>query len=473
MLFHSFEFLSLLFLTCLIYYLLPKQRLYLLAIANLVFYGVSGISYLLLFLAMSIITYYCSRRVNKKGGRIFLYAGVLINLFNLAFFKYTGFVLKNFEALLNLHFPWQDALLARIILPVGISFYTFQLIAYLVDVFRKDIKPCRSLVEFWVFISFFAQLIAGPIMRGSEFLPQIEGIKKIKFDQQRLKYGLYYICMGLSKKLIFSDQLAPRVQYYFSLGTQLGTLDSWFATYLFAFQIYFDFSSYSEIAVGIGHLFGFDLAINFKTPYLSSNASEFWKRWHITLSSWIRDYVYIPMGGSKRGFKRQCLFLVLAMTLSGLWHGAAWGFIVWGIYHGLLSLIHKLYAKWVKKANPKFVNTFIYKAITVFMFFQFTTIGWVFFRANSLRDAASMVWKMVSFTQINYHPIYIVYFAIVLGLWLLHLAEYYLRKNASIVIEKWHRYFPEYIRAAAYVMVLIILILFTQREQSTFIYFQF
>jgi len=473
MLFHSFEFLSLLFLTFILYYLFPKQRLILLAVANLVFYGVSGIGYLFIFLAISTISYYCSTLFITKHKRFYYLAAIIINLSNLAFFKYTGFILRNLEMMLKLNFPWQDSFLAKIILPVGISFYTFQLIAYIVDVYKEDIKPCKSLVEFWVFIAFFAQLIAGPIMRGKEFLPQIEGLTLITYKESRVKSGLYYIAMGLTKKLVFSDMLAPRVNYYFSLGNQLGTLDSWLAAYLFAFQIYFDFSSYSEIAVGIGHLFGFELAINFKTPYLSSNASEFWKRWHITLSSWIKDYIYIPLGGSRRGFKLQCLYLVAAMTLSGLWHGAAWGFIIWGVYHGLLSLSHKLYSKWLKKYNPSFIHSKLYKALSIFVFFQLTTIGWVFFRANSLGDAVSMVWKMISFTQINYHPIYIIYFAIVVGLCILHLAEYYLRKNGIVLTGTWRKYCPEYVRAAAYVMVVLILILFTQREQSSFIYFQF
>lgn len=473
MLFHSFEFIFLTIITFALFYVFPKKRLLLLAVANLVFYGVSGFGYLTLFVFTAFITYYCSLKLQSPRRKIYYFAAIILNLGNLAFFKYTGFVLRNIEMALNIHFPWQDAFLAKIILPVGISFYTFQLVAYIVDVWRKDIEPSKSFVEFWVFIAFFAQLIAGPIMRGNEFLPQVEKLKEIKYDEGNIRYGLYYIAMGLTKKLVFADILAPKVQYYFSQASQLGTLDSWFAAYLFAFQIYFDFSSYSEIAVGVGHLFGLQMAINFKTPYLSGNASEFWRRWHITLSSWIKDYIYIPLGGSRKGFPMQCVFLLTAMALSGLWHGAAWGFIVWGIYHGLLSVSHKIYTRIIKGKEYRFTQSKIYRVMSIFFFFQLTTIGWVLFRAKSLQDATHMIWKMVSFSDIRMDRVYILYFGLIIFLWALHLAEFALRKNALKFIHSWKAYCPDYVRAAAYVCILIILVMFTQREQSSFIYFQF
>ena len=473
MLFHSFEFIFLLIITLALFYFFPKKRLWMLAVANLVFYGVSGVGYLAIFLSVSLITYFCSRKLSSPNGKIYYLIAIIINLSNLVFFKYTGFILKNIEIFFNIHFQWQDALLAKIILPVGISFYTFQLIAYIVDVWRKDIEPCKSFVEFWVFIAFFAQLIAGPIMRGEEFLPQVEKLNEIRYKEANIKYGLYYIAMGMTKKLAFADVLAPRVQYYFGQASQLGTLDSWFAAYLFAFQIYFDFSSYSEIAIGIGHLFGLKMAINFKTPYLSGNASEFWKRWHITLSSWIKDYIYIPLGGSRKGFFMQCIFLLTAMSLSGLWHGAAWGFIVWGVYHGLLSAAHKIYNRVLKNKDLAFTKSKVYKWISVFVFFQLTTIGWVFFRAETLQDAIHMIWRMVSLTDIRFSSRYIIYFGFIALLWVLHFIEYEVRKKANKLLDIWRGYCPDYIRAAAYVMIFIILVMFTQTEQSSFIYFQF
>lgn len=473
MLFHSFEFIFLFIITFALFYLFPKQRLWILTVANLLFYGVSGIGYLTIFLVVSFITYYCSHKFSSSNGKIYYLIGIIINLGNLIFFKYTGFILRNIENFFNIRFPWQDALLAKIILPIGISFYTFQLIAYIVDVWKNDIEPSRSFAEFWVFIALFAQLIAGPIMRGKKLLPQIEGLSEIKYREENIKYGLYYIAMGMAKKLMFADILAPKVQYYFSNIGRLGTLDSWFASYLFAFQIYFDFSSYSEIAVGIGHLLGLDLTINFKTPYLSGNPSEFWRRWHITLSSWIRDYIYIPLGGSKKGVFMQCVFLLTAMSISGLWHGAAWGFIFWGIYHGLLSVAHRVYKHILENKNITFNKSRIYRWVTVFIFFQLITIGWVLFRAESLRDAITMIWRMVSFSHIKFSSIYIVYFGFIAFLYFLHYMEFIVRKNASKLIDIWETYCPDYVRAAAYVVTFITLIMFTQAEQSTFIYFQF
>ncbi|QXM05318.1 MBOAT family O-acyltransferase [Crassaminicella indica] len=469
MLFHSFEFMILLFITFMLFYSFPKQRIYLLALVNILFYGASGISYLVLFMLVSLITYVCALHLDKSYYKILYTIGILVNLLNLAFFKYTGFILKNLEKIIGITFPWQEHLLAKIMLPVGISFYTFQLIAYLVDVKRKEIKPCDSFISFWVFISFFGQLIAGPIMRGKEFIPQILNVQKNPFTLSNIKYGFYYITMGLAKKIIFADFLASKADFYFSQVMNLNTLDAWFAAYLFAFQIYFDFSAYSEIAVGIGHLFGLRLKLNFKSPYISGNPSEFWKRWHITLSSWIKDYIYIPLGGAKKGVFLQYVNLIIAMALSGLWHGAAWTFIIWGTYHGVLSVLHKIYRKNISFNR----NNKLYKLISIFVFFHLTTIGWVFFRAGSFNDALYMIKEMITLSNMTYSPRYFIYFGFIAFLYCIHLLEYFIRKNDITLTKLWEKYFPPFIRAAAYIGILIILILFTKTEESSFIYFQF
>ncbi|WP_165916346.1 MBOAT family O-acyltransferase [Marinisporobacter balticus] len=359
--------------------------------------------------------------------------------------------------------------MSKILLPVGISFYTFQLIAYLVDVKRKEIKPCDSFINFWVFISFFGQLIAGPIMRGKEFLPQIENLQDNKLTLRNFKYGFYYIIMGLTKKIIFADFLASKADFYFNQVGNLNSLDAWFASYLFAFQIYFDFSAYSEIAVGVGYLFGLYLNINFKSPYISASPSEFWKRWHITLSSWIKDYIYIPLGGAKKGTLLQYMFLIIAMAISGLWHGAAWTFIMWGIYHGLLSAFHKIYRKWIKLERK---NSF-YKILSIFIFFNLTTIGWVFFRAKSIHEAVFMIKKMITLCDISFSHVYFVYFGFIALLYGIHILEYFIRNNEITLKLFWEKHVPTGIRAAAYMAILIILILLTKTEESSFIYFQF
>ncbi|MTI46711.1 MBOAT family O-acyltransferase [Sporosalibacterium faouarense] len=473
MLFHSIEFFTLLIITVILFYSFKSKRKYILAIANILFYAASGFNYLILFLIVAFISYYAAKRIDKRYGNIYFYIAIIINVTNLVFFKYTGFILKNMSRFFAISFPWENELMAKLILPVGISFYTFQLIAYIVDVKRKEIEPCDNFIKFWVFIGFFGQLIAGPIMRGKEFLPQITNVGSSKLRLQNFKYGITYILMGLAKKIIFADFLAEKADYYFGQINNLTFLDGWFAAYLFAFQIYFDFSAYSEIALGIGYLFGFKLRLNFKSPYISGSSTEFWRRWHITLSSWIKDYIYIPLGGSRKGFIPQLLFLTLAMMISGLWHGAAWTFIIWGAYHGLLAAGHKVYVRFLRKKNINLKNNIIYKLITIFVYFQLTTIGWVFFRADSFTNAIELIKRMLNPSYIHYSPVYIFYFAFIAGLYLIHVIEYYVRENGVKIGQIWEARVPAFIRAGAYIAILFILVLFTKTQQSSFIYFQF
>lgn len=466
MLFHSFDFALFLVITLLAFYLFPSRaRIYLLLLADILFYAVTGIEYLALFILISVIVYFCALKVGSRYGRAYLWLGILIAACNLVFFKYTDFILENVGR--------ESTLTVHLILPLGISFYTFRLIAYLVDVARKEIEPCRSILVFWVFVSFFGCLIAGPIMRGKSFLPQIEKIRQNSFQMENIKHGSYYIVLGLIKKIVFADSLTPKVDFYFSQIANLNSLDGWFAAYLFAFQIYFDFSAYSDMAVGISRLFGLKLDINFKTPYISANAAEFWKRWHITLSSWIRDYIYIPLGGSRKGIFLQYLFIIAAMAVSGLWHGAAWTFVLWGVYHGLLSVGHKIFTVLTKKARSSFAGSFTCRIVSVFLFFQFTVVGWVFFRAGNINEAFSLIYSMVSFSRLDYDPVYLFYFLFIAFLYLLHWAEYYLTARKDTLLSFWEENVPDYLRAAVCTIVLLGLILFIRTEQNTFIYFQF
>ena len=471
MLFHSFDFQLMMIIAAMLFYLMPNKRIAILAITNIVFYSASGLNFLVLFISMAYITFYCAKKSIGKNGKAFLIIGVMLNLLNLGFFKYTGFILENISNSLGLVFPWQDTLLAKIILPIGISFYTFQLIAYVVDVYHKKVEPETSFIKFWVFISFFGQLIAGPIMRGNEFLPQINNIKNSRFQIRNIKYAAYFMSMGLVKKVVFADNLSKMANTYFAQGTAMGSFDAWIAAYLFAFQIYFDFSAYSEMAVGAGHLFGLDLNLNFKTPYLSKSPSEFWKRWHITLSSWIKDYIYIPLGGNSKGFILQNIFLLIAMTLSGLWHGAAWTFIAWGVFHGILVGIHKIYDKSTK--GLKIRKSLIYKGFATIVFFQITTIGWVFFRATSISNALDMINKMIFLDTLNPSKEQVMVLAVIVMLFVLHILEYYIRNNEVQFFNFYQNRVPVFVRSMIFVAVFMIIILFIKTEQSSFIYFQF
>lgn len=473
MLFHSFEFIMLLSITVLVYHIFPKSRVYALAGANLLFYGASGLNYLVLFATMTFISHFLSLKLYERKNNLYYYIGLGLNLLNLLFFKYSGFLLSNLSSFLNIGFQNQDEFISKIILPVGISFYTFQIIAYMTDVKRGQLEPERSFLRFWVFISFFGQLIAGPIMRGYQFLPQINGVKNCSWKESRFKYGIYYIMMGLSKKILFADYLATYANRFFDSYMNFTLLDAWIGAWLFAFQIYFDFSAYSEIAVGVGHLFDLDLDINFKSPYISASPKEFWKRWHITLSSWIRDYIYIPLGGNRRGFAMQCVFLIVAMTLSGMWHGAAWTFIVWGAYHGLLVILHNIYLRYLSDFRNRLKYKKFYKAVSIFIFFNLTSIGWVFFRAKTFSQAMFIIMKMFDIGSLTITSFQVKYLVVFAGLYLLHVAEYFMRKNEKKLAGKIQKHIPIPLRALGYAVVLVALVVIAQTEQSTFIYFQF
>lgn len=467
MLFHSPEFVLLMLATLALYAAFPKARLPILAIANALFYGVSGWEYLLLFLGFSALSHFSALQAGRPNAKLWLWIGVVGNLANLAIFKYTNFALANIERIAHLGI---DPKFWQVILPVGISFYTFQLIAYIVDVHRGDLPPARSYTEFWVFIAFFGQLIAGPIMRGEDFLPQVVDLEARRIGWERLRKGAALFALGMGKKVLFSDMLAPKTDAFFTSWSALNGLEAWIAGLLFAFQIYFDFSAYSDMALGIGHLFGFDLTANFKTPYLSRNPAEFWKRWHITLSSWIRDYIYIPLGGSRRGQSRAYVNLVAAMVLSGLWHGAAWTFIFWGLFHGLLSAGHKLWNRYVKIPGAQ---SWFGQLVSILLMFAATTVGWIFFRADGMTIALALIKKMFNPASFLLTPLAAKYLPIILVLGILHIVERLVMENAEPLYERWRRWVPTPVRALVYTAIGALLLIMTNIDQSSFIYFRF
>jgi len=473
MLFHTPEFLFLMTIAFILYYFLPGFRLYILAVADMIFYAVGGIGYLILFILISAATYLLSRKLQGKGKKFYLWLAICLNLGNLVFFKYTFFILTNLEKLFAVPLLNQTSLFQHLVLPIGISFYTFELIAYAVDVYQEKIPPERSWIVFWVFISFFPHRVAGPIMRGKDLIGQVNNLSAIEVGKT-IPLGLAYLSMGLIKKIIIADYIAVKANAFFAAGSSLNSTGAWVAAYLYTFQIYYDFSAYSEMAVGIGCLFGIKLALNFKTPYLSANATEFWKRWHITLSDWIRDYIYIPLGGSWYGPGRKYLNLFIAMAISGLWHGAAWTFIIWGMYHGMLLIIHNIYVKWNKPQwLVRISGTRLCQALTVLVFFQFVTVGWVFFRVDGIANAARIVLKMLTFNPLYFDTNLVKYLAVIVILFILHIVERWGRKNYHQLSAIWQKYFPAPIRALAYTALIIILIIFMKTEQSSFIYFQF
>jgi alginate O-acetyltransferase complex protein AlgI len=469
-LFHSPEFIVLMLLTLALYAAVPRARVPILAVANLAFYGASGWQYLLLFLTMSALTYWCSLGAGGPRARLLLWLGVAANLANLFIFKYTGFATANLDRLFHLGL---DPKAWQLLLPVGISFYTFQLMAYLIDVHRGDIAPSRNLLEFWVFIAFFGQLIAGPIMRGADFLPQVEAAGQTQIRWGQFKRGVYLFTLGMAKKVFLSDMLSPRTDNFFASWSTLNGLEAWIAGWLFAFQIYYDFSAYSEMALGIGHMFGFDLSVNFRTPYLARNPEEFWKRWHITLSSFIRDYIYIPLGGSRKGESRAYVNMVAAMVLSGMWHGAAWTFVAWGLFHGLLSALHKLWHRHVLKRFAWKPAGIVTTWLSVFLMFQATTVGWIFFRGKGIDVALTLIQRMFTPEMLRLTPLATRYLPVIAVLYLLHVGEFWVRQKEEVLVDWWHRWFPAPLRALTYTAAGAILLLMTRLEETAFIYFRF
>ena len=289
---------------------------------------------------------------NLRSKKIFLIISLAGNLGVLGFFKYADFGIEQFNSVMtSLGFSIEMSFL-ELALPIGISFYTFQTISYTVDIYRGQLTPCKSLREFAIFVSFFPQLVAGPILRAKYFLPQlrekiekfksVDTIRQIRLQDSNVKFGVTLMAFGFFKKMFIADNIAPFVDSIFANPIGLESFTIILGTIAFGIQIYADFSGYSDIAIGAAMILGFKIPLNFNKPYFAISPSDFWRRWHISLSSWLRDYLYIPLGGNKKSFNRTYLNLFVVMFLGGLWHGASWNFVIWGMLHGLYLAVHKI-----------------------------------------------------------------------------------------------------------------------------------
>lgn len=478
MLFHSPNFLVFFILTLIPFFIFRRNRLVIIAVANAIFYGAaqaagaSGLAWLMLFMLMCVITFACVHIMRKPGWRWFFWLGIGLNVFNLVFYKYTFFILSSVESLTGVQFGFTEAMKEiSMILPLGISFYTFEFISYLIDVRRGNTEPTKSFLSFWVFVSTFPHLIAGPIMRGNELIPQINELKNKRIPWSEIKYGLYLILIGLIKKVVIADNIAPLVGAIFESEAPITGTQSWIGSYLFTFQIYYDFSAYTDMAIGCGIILGLRFADNFKTPYLSKSPKEFWDRWHITLSRWIRDYIYIGLGGSRKGAARTYINLFAAMVISGLWHGANWTFILWGALWGALLVIHRLSLHLNRWSLVKQVReSLVYRVFAIVIFFHVTVWTWVFFRAKDLSQAFEMTWKMMHALPSNI--IKAPEFMWIVILFGLHIVEYLLRNNENRISRFWHAV-PFPFRSVCYLGVVFLLIYFLKGESYDFIYFQF
>ncbi|MEI0539343.1 MBOAT family O-acyltransferase [Brachyspira pulli] len=395
MLFSSMIFLWLFLpLVFILYYVLDKRyRNLLLLIVSIIFYAWGGVSYTLIMFSSIIINYLFALLIdkaieenNKLKKKIYLTLCVIINLSILGYFKYTDFAIS----IINSISGKELISLKNIVLPIGISFYTFQALSYVVDVYREQNKAQKNIINLALYISFFPQLIAGPIVKYHDIDSQI--INRTE-SLENISYGIKRFIYGLSKKVILANMFALSCDEILKQSTgDIGTILAWIAAILYTLQIYYDFSGYSDMAIGLGHMFGFKFLENFNYPYISKSVQEFWRRWHISLSTWFKEYLYIPLGGNRKGKYFTYLNLLIVFFATGLWHGASFNFILWGLWHGLFLVLERIFlGKLLEKNKLKFINH-IY-VILVFV------LGWVLFRANDLKHALELYKLMFNYKE--------------------------------------------------------------------------
>ena len=446
-----------------------------LLIASYIFYGSWNWRFLSLILISTIIDYYCGiqieRELTKKRSKLFLIISICSNLGILGIFKYYDFFALSFQRLTNI-FGWNiEPIFLNLILPVGISFYTFQTMSYTIDIYFKKLKPTKHFFDFALYVAYFPQLVAGPIERAKHLLPQVLKPRIVTLD---LFYqGAFLIFWGIFQKAFIADNLAMIVDPVFNGSGPYNGILVLVALYAFAFQIYCDFAGYSNIARGLSKCMGFDIMVNFNLPYFAKNPSDFWRRWHISLSTWLRDYLYIPLGGNKKGKLVTYRNLFITMFLGGVWHGAAMTFVVWGIYHGVLLIIYRLFKPFFEGFDrlSKFFTRSGWEAIKIVFFFHVVTIGWLFFRANSVGDALEMMHAIIfNFTwdsglDIGFNLRYFVFFT-----WILVVVQWFQYKRIDLMVV--YRAHP-IVRTAFYSLTALLLIVFGVIDGNEFIYFQF
>lgn len=460
---------------------------------SLFFYYKSG-GYFFTLLIISTITdftlgqlIYSAKTDLKK--KIYVACSVFINLSLLGYFKYAYFFTDIFNTTFHTDFKvinhlavWTNSIfgshfdISKIILPVGISFYTFQTISYTVDVYRQKLKPVKNIIDFGFYVSFFPQLVAGPIVRAAEFIPQL--YQKFKLTKQEFGHAVFLILNGLVKKMLISDYISINfVDRVFEAPSAYTGFENLMATYGYSIQIYCDFSGYTDIAIGIALLLGFRLPINFNSPYKALNITDFWRRWHISLSSWLRDYLYIPLGGNRKGKIRTDINLMITMLLGGLWHGANLRFVIWGGIHGIALVIQKIWAK-RNLSLSRYYHTnssknVFFRFISVFTTFHLVTFAWIFFRAESMHDALSVISQIATNFQTELVPVmissYYKPFALILVGFIIHWLPSSFKEN----YRGW--FIKSHVAIKIIVVVLVILILYQAKsaEIQPFIYFQF
>lgn len=474
MLFNSYTFLIFFCAVLAVYYALPSWygRKLLLLVASYIFYAAWNPPFVVLLWISTIADWYLAKLIfNSQSSslrRLFLTGSLSINLGLLAFFKYGNFILNNFIDLLNFIGIEFSPVQLNIILPVGISFYTFQTLSYTIDIYLKKAKPSNSFLDYALYVTFFPQLVAGPIVRASDFLQQCENKKR--FSINNLGWGLTLITLGLFQKVVIADALlAPITEKLYSATGFPNFTTAWGGTLAFAGQIFCDFAGYSTCAIGTALCLGFHLPENFTSPYAAIGFSDFWRRWHITLSTWLRDYLYIPLGGNRKGLLRTQINLMITMLLGGLWHGASWTFVVWGGLHGIYLVLERFLKGWLGHLAI-WKNSLIKLSLGI-LTFLLICITWVFFRANSFPQAWGIVTAMLGVVSLPASIVLgkqdlLIAFAVVASILIIH---WLLRtQTLETVITKIPWWFT-----SSLIAFMLYAIFTMPGEDRSFIYFQF
>jgi len=471
MIFTSFEF-ALFFVAVLlirgVFTTLQGEKLFL-VFASYVFYMSWNVYYAGLIFSASCCDYILGNRIagaNTTGERrAFLVASLVMNLGILTYFKYSPFIIETTASLLSLigisfaQHHW------NVILPVGISFFTFQSLSYTIDVYRRKITPCSTLRDFLLFVAFFPQLVAGPIVRATEFLPQL--VTRARANAREIETGLALIALGVVKKSVISDQVSSHVDVIFANPQGFDAPTLLLGVLGYAVQIYCDFSGYSDIAIGCARVMGYRFPENFQMPYSAVNITDFWRRWHISLSSWLRDYLYIPLGGNRHGVSRYYVSLMLTMLLGGLWHGASWNFVIWGGIHGVALIAHKIWSGWrISRdlSSPSWWRLLASRGLTMGV----VLIGWIFFRARTFSDASELLLGLLRWESGSAQLLSPQILASVAIVFVMHIAFLNNRNWADEIVDK-----TLSIRIATYTTLLTTIVSFGSTDASPFIYFQF
>jgi alginate O-acetyltransferase complex protein AlgI len=492
MVFNSYTFIVF-FIIMLILHNLPfswRTKKINLLIASYIFYAAWNPPFILLLWLSTVVDFFVGRALytqpNRHKRKLLLVVSLIGNLGMLCFFKYGGFLLENFTHLVNMLGVNYHPAKPNIILPAGISFYTFTTLCYTIDMYKRKSEPVKSMLDFSLFVTFFPHLVAGPIVRPPQLVPQFETPRTA--SQKQMMQGLLLISLGLFMKVVLADSmLAPAANQVFNSRDALNTLDAWMGVLAFSGQIFFDFAGYSSCAIGVASCLGFVLPENFLYPYAAIGFTDFWRRWHITLSSWLRDYLYIPLGGNRNGKFRTYINLMITMLLGGLWHGANWTFVVWGALHGFYLWVEKFIQEFRKAPIPvvatvpidkhitgaslisiksKTLNNFILAMLTFFLI----NVTWVFFRAPDFASAGRLLYSMfyhVPNAAVLLTTLSIIKVSVIV---ICMLAFHWMMRNTRVLVvaEK----MPWWLLGIIW-SVLLLLLIWSQESSSSFIYFQF